>query len=318
VVLDAESVDFPTRLIDDPDPPAVLFVHGDHELLQTCGAAIVGTRRCTAYGRAVAKSCTDALADAGLTTWSGLATGIDTVAHQRALERGTPTVAVLGGGIDHWYPAANRRLASSILARGAVVSERPMGYRARRWDFPLRNRLIAALSDATVVVESGERGGSLSTIEESDLRGHPILAVPGPITSDQSRGSNLLLDGRCQPLVEPSELVLAVASRLVASSGAGRSAAEVEAALQRCHVSLRGCSTDPHDQVIAALDPDACAVLAVLTHDALSTESVVLATTMSVGQVVGALSRLHSHGLVAQSEGWWVRSVGVAAGSRNN
>ncbi len=296
---------YPARLLDDPAAPLVLFVAGEVELLHSVGAAIVGTRRCTTYGKSIAQSCASQLGDAQLTTWSGMAKGIDTVAHIAALKVDGATVAVLGGGLDHIYPSSNRSLSEQIVGRGALVSERPLGYSAHRWDFPLRNRLIAALADAVVVVESGESGGSLSTAHEAETRGIPVYAVPGPITSTQSFGTNALLDGRARPLLTPSDLVDGAIAHFVAMGGGGRSLEVVQSVLDR---SLR-----PADQSVSdspndgdrELDLSASKVLAVLSEHPATVDTLVQRSGLGAGVVLGALSRLLDAGQAVGQSGWW-------------
>jgi DNA processing protein len=155
--------------------------------------AMVGTRMSTAYGERVTRSLTRTLARAGVTVISGMARGIDGVAHRTALEEGGNTVAVLGTGIDVPYPVGHRQLHRVIAERGLVVSENPPGMRARQGAFPKRNRIIAALAPVTIVIEAGFRSGALNTASQALELGRVVAAVPGPIDSDQSRGSNQLL-----------------------------------------------------------------------------------------------------------------------------
>lgn len=187
---------FPSRLENDPHPPRVLYMRGELPKRPTVG--IVGTRTCTAYGQRCAFEFGRALASAGIAVVSGLALGIDAAAHNGALSAdavGT-TIGVVGSGIDVVYPKRNQRLWEQVGNGGALLSETPPGIRPAAWRFPARNRIIAGLSDAIVVVESHDRGGSLLTVDEAQLRNVPVGAVPGPITSDAAAGTNrLLVDG---------------------------------------------------------------------------------------------------------------------------
>ncbi len=187
--------------VDDPDPPGVLFSRGDLGLL-TAGlmVAVIGTRRCSAIGRQVATELGRSLADAGLVVVSGLALGIDGCAHVGALAAGGRPVAVVGTGLDVVYPAANRRLWTRIGDSGLLLSEAPVGARPERWRFPARNRLIAALADAVVVVESHAVGGSLHTVHEALERGRLVMAVPGAVTNPAAAGTNQLLAEGCPPV----------------------------------------------------------------------------------------------------------------------
>ena len=185
---------YPARLRTVHDPPAGLFVRGDAEptLLDAPCVAVVGARACSAYGTAVASELARGLARAGVVVVSGLARGIDGAAHRGALETGT-TVAVLGCGVDRDYPRAHRGLAASIAERGLIVSEYPPGVEPAPWRFPARNRIVAGLCDATVVVEARERSGALITADLALDEGREVLAVPGEVTSLLSKGTNHLL-----------------------------------------------------------------------------------------------------------------------------
>lgn len=182
---------------DEPEPPLLLFCAGDVDLLcARPGVAIVGTRRCTSVGRNVAHRMGMELAESGVVVISGLALGIDAAAHKGVLDGGGTAVGVVGTGLDVIYPRRNQPLWDSVIANGLLVSEYPAGMGPARWQFPARNRLIASLADATVIVESHGRGGSLLTAEESAERGKPVLAVPGSVLSPAADGTNgLIVDG---------------------------------------------------------------------------------------------------------------------------
>jgi DNA processing protein len=188
---------YPERLHELPDPPAVLHVAGSLAVLPAGeAAAIVGARRATPYGLEVSRSLGRGLAAAGLPVVSGMALGIDSAAHAGALEAtaadGAP-VAVLAGGAETAYPARMRSLHARLIEAGAVVSEMPPGFTGHRWCFPARNRIIAALSTITIVVEAATRSGSLITADLATDLGRVVAAVPGPVTSRYSAGANELL-----------------------------------------------------------------------------------------------------------------------------
>jgi DNA processing protein len=188
------AVSYPAALRELPDPPAVLHVGGDPAVLELQGAvAIVGARRASAYGLEVARGLGRSLSAAGVPVVSGMALGVDSAAHEGALEGPTPTVAVLAGAADVAYPASKRRLHAEILARGCVVSELPPGFTAFRWCFPARNRIIAGLAALTLVVEAAQRSGSLITVDFAAELGRSVAAVPGQVTSRLAAGSNALL-----------------------------------------------------------------------------------------------------------------------------
>ena len=185
---------YPERLRELPDPPAVLHVLGDAALADvTDSVAIVGARRASAYGLELARALARGLAAAGVPVVSGMAMGIDAAAHAATLDAGGRTIAVLGCGADRPYPASSRTLHRRIAAEGCVVSELPPGEPPRRWTFPARNRIIAALGGGTVVVEGNERSGSLITADFAIELGRFVAAMPGPLTSRGSGGPHLLI-----------------------------------------------------------------------------------------------------------------------------
>ena len=186
---------FPALLAAIHDPPPALFIRGggEEDVLVRPAVAVVGARSCSSYGRSVARSLSRDLAAAGLVVVSGMARGIDGEAHRGALGAGGTTVAVLGCGIDRDYPAAHAELARRICEQGLIVSEYEPGVEPAPWRFPARNRIIAGLCAATVVVEARERSGALITADFALEEGRDVLAVPGEITSSLSAGTNALL-----------------------------------------------------------------------------------------------------------------------------
>lgn len=184
---------YPKPLRDIFDPPIVLFVRGRLELLSAVSVGVVGTRRPTPYGLAVAERLSADLTHAGVTIVSGMARGIDTAAHKGALAAGGDTVAVLGCGCDIVYPSENRKLAGEIVAKGLIVSEFPMGATAFPQNFPIRNRIISGLSAGVLVVEGAQYSGSAITARLAIDQGREVFAVPGNITSKASWGPNLLI-----------------------------------------------------------------------------------------------------------------------------
>ena len=196
------QLDFPPLLRAIHDPPPGLFLRGDADvaLLVQPAVAVVGARACSAYGRQIARSLGRELAAAGLLVVSGLARGVDAESHRGALEAGRPTLAVLGCGIDRDYPAAHRELARQIATSGLVVSEYAPGVEPAPWRFPARNRIVAGLCTATVVIEARERSGALITADFALEEGREVFAVPGEITSALSAGSNALLRLGATPL----------------------------------------------------------------------------------------------------------------------
>ncbi|RUM89752.1 MAG: DNA-protecting protein DprA [Thermovibrio sp.] len=198
------SKEYPEKLLQVSQPPIVLYVKGNLNVEKS--AAVVGSRRCSSYGRSVAFRLSRFLSERGVAVVSGLALGIDSQAHRGALNSGN-TVAVLGSSVDLVYPVENRGLAERIVeSGGAVVSEFPLGTRPKREYFPRRNRIVAGLSDCTVVVEATERSGTFITVNYALDCGRDVWAVPGNIDSPFSRGTNRLIKEGALPLTDFEEL----------------------------------------------------------------------------------------------------------------
>lgn len=189
-----DAPDYPPSLKEIFDPPIVLYVRGSKESLAKPGIAIVGTRRPSPYGSSVAEQLAAELASRGLAVYSGLARGIDTAAHRGALKAKGKTAAVLGSGVDVIYPPENKKIAQQILDEGGVlVSEFPLGCFPAPQNFPIRNRIISGLSLGTVVVEASEYSGSLITARMALEQNREVFAIPGNLTSENSRGPNQLI-----------------------------------------------------------------------------------------------------------------------------
>jgi DNA processing protein len=184
---------YPAALAPIPAPPPLLYVKGQLSHADAWSVAVVGTRSPTTYGKEVTRRIVGELAAAGITIVSGLAIGIDTIAHTAALEAGGRTIAVLACGVDLIYPERNVALADRILASGALVSEFPLGTRPTPQLFPVRNRLISGLTLGTLVVEAGEKSGALITVDYALEQGRDVFAVPGQIFSPKSAGTNRLI-----------------------------------------------------------------------------------------------------------------------------
>lgn len=199
---------YPPLLAAIHDPPAQLYVRGSTRGLPPGPTvAIVGARACSAYGaHHVARQLGCELARAGVVV-SGLARGIDGEAHRGALTGGGPTAAVLGGGLDRIYPSAHTKLSHQIAQQGALVSEYALGTVPAPWRFPARNRIVAGLSQAVVVVEAGAKSGALITADLALEEGREVLAVPGEITSSLSAGTNALLQQGAAPLTCPQDVL---------------------------------------------------------------------------------------------------------------
>ncbi len=284
-VLGAGSADWPDRLVDDPRPPAVLCTLGRPPGGQLPAVGIVGTRRATAYGRRVAAELGGALASLGIVVVSGLAAGIDAEAHRAALARGGPVVGVVAGGLDHPYPLRNRGLWDDVAEHGWLVAEAPLGVRPEAWRFPLRNRIIAALSDVVVVVESASSGGSMHTVREAERRDRTVLAVPGPVTSAASQGTNDLLADGCAPCRSIDDVLTALD---LADPG---------------EASARGRGGRASTEVPAGLGPEAAAVLEAVGWESVPLDVVVTSAGLTLVAALAAVEQLCDVGILHNDGG---------------
>jgi len=201
---------YPPHLKEIDQPPPVLYVRGNVLPEDEWAVAIVGTRRVTAYGRQVADEVATTLARNGVTVVSGLARGVDSIAHQAALNAEGRTLAVLGNGVDIIYPPENRQLATRIMEHGALISDYPLGTQPDGINFPPRNRIISGLSRAVIIVEAGETSGALITATFAAEQGRDVFAVPGNINAPQSQGTNRLIRDGAQPLLNPQDVLEAL------------------------------------------------------------------------------------------------------------
>ncbi len=199
--------DYPPLLREIPDPPVMLYIIGDRQLLSSPQLAVVGSRNPTPMGRENARAFAKSLAAAGLTVTSGMALGIDGAAHRGALEAGGKSIAVTGTGLDRVYPARHRDLAHDIVKQGALVSEFPLGTPPKPENFPVRNRLISGFSLGTLVVEAALASGSLITARLAAEQGREVFAIPGSIHSPQARGCHALIRQGAK-LVETAQDIL--------------------------------------------------------------------------------------------------------------
>jgi DNA processing protein len=275
VKLACSDARFPPRLKAIFDPPQSLYLRGsgEPELLGWRAVGVVGARSCSPYGAQVARMLGRELAAAGLLIVSGLARGIDGEAHRGALESGGPTVGVLGCGIDRDYPAANASLSRRMEDGGLVVSEYEAGVEPAPWRFPARNRIIAGLCEAVVVVEAREHSGALITADFALEEGREVFAVPGEITSALSVGSNALLRLGATPLTGSGDVLEALG-------------------IERAE---------------AATDPDvsgaARRVLGLVRDTPLAADELVARASLEAGAVSVALTELELAGLVAAADG---------------
>lgn len=274
---------YPTLLADDPLAPPVLFVRGDMGLLGGRRVAMVGTRNATASGRATARDIAGDLAASGVHVVSGLARGIDGVAHSAVIAAEAPgrPIAVVACGPDIVYPAEHRALWEGVCNCGLLVSEVPPGIGPVAYRFPLRNRIIAALSEVVVVVESRERGGSLSTAAEALDRGITLAAVPGPPTNRAAAGTNNLLRDGAAPVIDAGDVLglLSIDHRRAA----------------------------PTTELRPRPRPDDIVVYDALRTEPRTVDGIALACDLPLVEAAMRLARLEHQGWVGGTDGWYER-----------
>lgn len=288
--------EFPLLLAHDHDAPAVLFVRGDIGVLSRRRVGVVGTRNATAAGRATAFAIGEAMSASGVAVVSGLARGIDGAAHRGVRAAGGAAIAVVGSGIDVPYPRQHRELWEWVATDGLLISEWPPGSEPQSWHFPLRNRILAALSEVVVVVESRERGGSLITAGLAHERGITVLAVPGSIHHRAATGTNQLIADKIAGMItsiDDIEVALALDT--------SRSGGDVPLPFDRT------MSAEPHTleaRVFALCNERAC------TLDDLVSE-----LGLSLSEAAMAAARLERDGWLVDTGGWFEPIMSKFAGS---
>jgi DNA processing protein len=199
--------DYPACLKEIHNPPAILYVKGELKPGDANAVAIVGSRECSEYGETVARKLAGEIADAGITIISGLALGIDAIAHGEAVARGSRTIAVLANGLDMIYPQKNRELAERILQNGAILSEQPIGERPLRQYFPARNRIISGLSKGVLIIEGSDKSGTLHTANFAVEQNREVYAVPGNIDNPLAYLPNDLIKRGAKVVTESSDIL---------------------------------------------------------------------------------------------------------------
>ncbi len=275
---------FPELLRQIPGPPLLLYVDGNAELLQLPAIAIVGSRNPTAGGERNAYEFARHLASIGFTIVSGLAQGIDAAAHRGALAAGGNTVAFLGHGIDHVYPASNKALAGEIAARGALVSEFPLGMHPSKELFPQRNRLISGISLGTLVVEAAQRSGSLITARLAAEQGREVFALPGSIHNPLARGCHQLIRQGAK-LVETADDIVSELSPLVG---------------HLLQISVESTASQVSPQI---LDKEYVELRKFIGHDPISADELALHSGLTIDQVSSMLLILELHGEIEALSG---------------
>jgi len=268
---------YPQRLKEIDQPPPVLYIRGEYLPDDLFAVAIVGTRRVTSYGRQITEELSAFLAANGMTVISGLARGVDAIAHQTSLKAGGRTIAVLGSGVDKIYPPEHRGLAEHMMERGAIISDYAPGTPPEASNFPPRNRIISGLSLAVVVVEAGETSGALITAEFAAEQGREVFAVPGSILAPQSKGTNKLIQNGALPLLSVNDLMQALDITRVGEQKAVR-------------------KIMPADAIEAKL-------LTVLTHEPLHVDEIRSQSELPIEKVSAALVLMELKGMVRQVGG---------------
>jgi DNA processing protein len=283
------SAGYPPVLAADIEPPGVVFHRGSPDVVAGPRVAVVGTRQCSPTGAAIASELGRDLASAGVAVVSGLASGIDAAGHRGSLSAardgdGAPPIGVVGSGLDVVYPRGQAELWRAVARHGVLLSEAPLGARPERWRFPARNRIIAALADLVVVVESHRRGGSMHTVDEADRRGIDVMAVPGSVRAPASAGTNgLLAEGRA-PVCSADDVLVALGL-----GPAGR--------------RPREDARPPPDQADAT-------VLDAVGWQPATLDQIGARTGHGLAVLAPALDRLCEAGWVARRGGWYERIAG--------
>jgi DNA processing protein len=269
----------------------VLFCLGDPSALGgAVTVALVGTRAPTRYGIGVAAQFAADLSAVGVSVVSGLALGIDGAAHEGACGAGAPPIGVVAGGLDDPYPARHATLWERVAEHGVIVSESPAGVQTEKWRFPVRNRLLAALSDVVVVVESRHHGGSRYTVNAAMARGVSVGAVPGSIRSPTSEGTNALMAEGAFPVCSVGDILVALS---------------LEGAAVPMDAAAPGTDRRPQRRPRAGRER---AVYDALSYDPSSLDQLALLTGLDFSALCGTLEGLAQAGLAKDSGGWWERA----------
>lgn len=280
-VLLLSDAEYPEALRGDPSAPAVLFVRGNITALRHRRVGVVGTRAASAAGRHFARKLSCELAANGVAVVSGLARGIDAAAHLGALDAldSAPPIAVVASGLDVVYPREHATLWGSVAEHGVVLSESPPGCAPDAFRFPLRNRILAALSEVLVVVESRETGGSMITVEEALKRGVTVMAVPGAPLSSTSAGTNQLLSQGAAPVRDATDVLVALG---------------LDHERHRSHRETR-IAPSPEDRV----------VLDALLQQPLTFDQLVQRVGLPIQDVAIRIGHLETQGWITANAGWW-------------
>jgi DNA processing protein len=299
-----DDAEYPANLRSTPDPPPILYVKGKLLEVDSVAISIIGSRNSTTYGKAACEFFSRQLTTLGVTIVSGMAKGIDTIAHKSALEANGRTIAVLGNGLSRAYPPENEKLMEQIAFSGAVISEFPMATKPMPDNFPRRNRLISGLALGVLVIEASERSGSLITVSHALNQGREVFALPGEIFSKNAKGTNYLIKQGAK-LIDSVEDILEELKAIKPfsnpdviakmSQGPGPESSQEEATKQ----------FDPDPSVLAALSDDEIIILRFLTEEPerIHIDLICRQCGLPVSRASAALSSLELKGFVKQSPG---------------
>lgn len=312
------DAEYPRLLLEIPDPPPVLYYRGQVNPDENRGLipaiAIVGTRSPSDYGKRWTRRISHALAQAGITVVSGLADGIDAEAHKSCLKAGGRTVAVVGTGVNIVYPWTNRTIAKDIVQTGLILSEYPMGTKPDRTHFPRRNRIIAGLCRAILVLEAPERSGALITARLATDYNRDIYALPGSLDNDNAMGCLHLIHEGAQMILDEKQLLESLGALPHLSEQRAGQSEESRAEQRESHQSsepidiqqmslVSSPSTQSEPLQSIQLEPDLDCVLQAIQGDLSSLDQIVDAANLPIGTVLAALVQLEILGLVAQQPG---------------
>lgn len=276
-ILIKDDLEYPRYLKEIDQPPPVLYLKGEITLEDEWAVAIVGTRKVTHYGKQITEEFSRLLADHKITVVSGLARGVDGIAHKSALEAGGRTIAVLGSGVDRIYPAEHKKLAEDISNAGAVISDYPPGTAPEANNFPPRNRIISGLSRATIVIEAGQTSGALITADFAANQGRNVYAVPGSIYNVQSKGTNKLIQQGAKPLLDIREVLQDIQVELIQERKSFRKEYPIDLFEEK--------------------------ILRVLSHEPLHVDEITNLSELPISQVSSYLAMMELKGLTKQVGG---------------
>lgn len=272
--------DYPLSLENIYNKPVVLYTKGNYNLDNNLAIGIVGSRKATSYGKWACEKFTRELANLGVTIISGLAMGIDSIAHKTAIECGGKTIGILGNGIDKVYPKSNLRLYEDVSHNGIILTEFPLGTEPFSYNFPQRNRIIAGLAHGIVVIEAKEKSGSLITAHHALEQGKDIFAVPGNINSIYSSGTNKLIKDGAKPLLSIDDIIEEI-----------------------YELQIKGIEKNADDHDFTDLSEDESKIMRIILEGPVHTDIISLKSGIDISNVISILTILELKGLIKELSG---------------